>query len=88
MTDLRKEAEMALEALELFDIDDPLWHQMPEFNQKDHGPMFTVKIHFRNEADMNEFFDLINQRRTKRKSYWHPAAEVRRVADKLWEDTK
>ena len=74
--------------LELFDAHDPLWHQMPEFKQEDHGPMFTIKIHFRSEADMNEFFELIKQRRTKRKSYWHPAAEARRVADKLWEETK
>lgn len=64
------------------------WDQMPEFKQEDHGPMFTVKIHFRNEADMDEFFSLIKQKRTKRKSYWYPAAEMRRVADKVWEDTE
>lgn len=77
-----------MSGLELFDADDPLWHQMPEFKQEDQSPMFTVKIHFRNEADMDKFFELIKQRRTKRKSYWYPTAEFRRVADKLWDDTK
>jgi hypothetical protein len=71
----------------LFDIDDILWKGMPEYNQEDQGPYFSVTMHFRNEEDVAAFFKLINQRRTKRKSYWHPEAKFRRVADKIYMDT-
>lgn len=71
----------------LFDNDDSLWKGMPEYNQEDQGPYFSVTMHFRNEEDVAAFFKLINQRRTKRKSYWHPEAKFRRVADKIYMDT-
>ena len=71
-----------------FDSSDPLWSQMPEFNQEDQSPYFSVTIHFRNEEDINNFFDLLQQTRTKRKSYWYPEAIPRKVADKIYIDTK
>lgn len=72
----------------LFDPTDVHWQQMPEFNQQDQSPHYSVTIHFRNEEDVAKFFALIEQRRTKRKSYWYPEAKFRRVADKIYVDTK
>jgi hypothetical protein len=72
----------------LFGDDDSLWKGMPEYKQEDQGPHLSVIIHFRNEEDVTAFFQLINQRRTKRKSYWYPEAKFRRVADKIYIDTK
>jgi hypothetical protein len=82
------EGGAAMIAENLFDSDDSLWKGMPEYKQEDQGPYFSVTIHFRNEEDVADFFKLINQRRTKRKSYWHPEAKFRRVADKIYMDTK
>lgn len=62
------------------------WTGMPEFVQQDLSPYKTVKIHFRNKDDEADFFSLINQRRTKRNSYWYPEALPRKTADKRYID--
>ena len=56
------------------------WRGMPEYDQQDLSPYKSIKMHFRNDEDMLEFFKLIKQRRTKRKSYWYPEAKPRKVA--------
>ena len=60
------------------------WVGMPEFIQEDQSPFSSVTMHFRNQADEDRFFELIEQKRTKRKSYWYPEAKWRRVADKVY----
>lgn len=62
------------------------WFGMPEFVQEDHAPKYSVTIHFRSEGDTEAFFRLINQKRTKRKSYWYPEALPRKTADKIYRD--
>lgn len=62
------------------------WKGMPEFIQNDMSPYKTVKIHFRNDEDMAEFFELIKQKQTKRNSYWYPEAKPRQVANKRYID--
>jgi hypothetical protein len=60
------------------------WVGMPEYISEDTGPFASVIIHFRSEDDQSAFFRLIGQIRTKRKSYWYPEVEWRRVADKVY----
>ena len=53
------------------------WKEMPEYEQKDNKPFKTVQVHFKTEADYNEFAALINQPLTvKTKSLWHPRLEI------------
>lgn len=62
------------------------WKNMPEFIQNDMSPQRTIKIHFRNEDDVKDFFELIEQKQTKRNSYWYPEAKPRQVANKRYID--
>tara|TARA_R110000796_G_scaffold65445_5_gene151147 strand:+ start:1247 stop:1546 length:300 start_codon:yes stop_codon:yes gene_type:complete len=51
------------------------WDDMPQFKNEDNEAWKVMKIRFRNEEDMKEFAEIINQRNitTKTKSIWHPA---------------
>jgi hypothetical protein len=60
------------------------WQGMPEFIQEDQSPFKSITIHFRNQKDFDDFFSLINQTPTKRKSYWFPIAIPRQVANKRY----
>ena len=84
------EAEQRGEQVSMFDIPDIIeteWQDMPEFLMKDLTPFRTVYIHFRNQADIDEFARLIGQRiHTKQKSAWHPQLEIRPYADKRFVD--
>ena len=56
-------------------VDDPLaeWDDMPEYDQEDLRPHRTFYVHFRNDDDIEDFFNLIKQSYTeKTKSLWHP----------------
>jgi hypothetical protein len=49
-----------------------MWQGMPEFEQEDQTGIL-LKVHFLNEDDRKEFFNLINQRCTdKTISIWYP----------------
>jgi hypothetical protein len=68
------------------EVDDKEWKKhwvgMPEFDQKENKTYKTIYVHFRNEADYQEFAKLINQNLTnKTKSIWHPALD--RTANSL-----
>ncbi len=41
------------------------WKGMPEFKQDDNGPWKTIKMHFRNEEDFNEFSKLTGNNLSK-----------------------
>lgn len=62
------------------------WKSMPEYVQDDMSPYKSVKIHFRNQADMDAFFELINQKITRRNSYWYPESKPRKVSNKRFID--
>jgi len=53
------------------------WKEMPDYEQKENKPFKTVQVHFKTEADYNEFASLISQSLTvKTKSLWHPKLEI------------
>ena len=52
------------------------WTAMPEYEQKDNPTHKTIYVHFRSEADYQEFAKMIGQNLTeKTKSIWHPALD-------------
>ena len=76
----------------LFDMDEYLewkkhWRGMPEFSQEDLEPWKTLKVHFNNRSDLQEFSRLVGQNLTDRtQSIWHPEAEIGRMTDKRFVD--
>jgi hypothetical protein len=70
-------------APERFDDD---WQGMPEFAQDDQRPWKTMRVHFRNEADLRAFAILVQQQLTSRtRSCWYPMAEEWHFMDKRWQ---
>lgn len=70
---------------------DPLWRQhwvgMPEFVMGDESPRRSLRVHFRSEADVEDFARLLGQRITpKQKSLWHPESKPRITSDKHYVD--
>ena len=54
-------------------VQEVFWFGMPEFVQPKQKPFLELIIRFRNEADLKDFSDLIQQKVTpKTKSLWHP----------------
>lgn len=43
------------------------WKDMPEFNMSPEVPIFTLKLSFKTQKDIDEFSELINQKVTKNK---------------------
>ena len=63
------------------------WQDMPEFKQEDLAPYRMLYILFKSENDVKDFESKIGQKiHPLRKSYWHPEAEIRHAAYKLWVD--
>ena len=62
------------------------WKGMPEYKQENNGPWKTIRIHFRNEEDYNEFAKLTgNTHLTKKtKSAWYPKLEITKNALLRW----
>lgn len=57
------------------------WKGMPEFNQEDKEAFKSIMVHFKNEADIAAFAELVKQKvTTQTKSIWYPPAEVDKVA--------
>jgi hypothetical protein len=70
---------------------DPLWkehwNEMPEFVMGDESPQRTIRVHFRNNEDVQQFAKLLGQKISdKTKSVWHPAAQNRITSDKHYVD--
>ena len=76
----------------LFDMDEHLawkkhWRGMPDFSQEDLAPWKTLKVHFNNRSELQEFSKLVGQTLTDRtQSIWHPEAEIGRMVDKRFVD--
>ena len=63
------------------------WQQMPEYKQEDLTPYRMIYMFFKCEEDVKDFEQKIGQKiYPLSKSYWHPKAETRVAADKLWVD--
>lgn len=60
------------------------WRGMPEFEQEDKTAFHSIVIHFRDEAAVSAFAQLIEQPIGDRKYLWFPAIEIERVADKQY----
>jgi hypothetical protein len=57
------------------------WRDMPEFVQEDLNPYRVINVRFRNQADVDAFEKLMEQKITeKQKTLWFPYAEPRRAA--------
>ncbi len=77
--------------LALFDIEEDWrkeWQDMPEFEQEDLEPYYTVKVHFRNMEDVKQFEAKIGQRVATKKNQsgymWYPEAIIGRTAGKRY----
>jgi site-specific DNA-methyltransferase (adenine-specific) len=58
------------------------WEGMPEFGQENAGPFRTIKVHFQDADDVEDFARLISQDISAGAKYiWHPKAERLDVAD-------
>lgn len=65
------------------------WVGMPEFHQEDLTSFRKIVVHFRSQADVDEFAKLIGQRVTpKQPSLWVPQYEIMRVSDKRYVDNE
>jgi ParB-like nuclease domain len=61
----------------------PQWDGMPDFHQEDQLAYHTVKVHFADDAAIEEFAKLVGQKLTKQTRFiWYPQAEKAIVADK------
>lgn len=56
------------------------WVGMPEFSQKDMSPYKTIKVHFRNQEDFDEFQKVVCQKVNGYNLIWFPEAKPRRVS--------
>ena len=53
------------------------WDDMPEFDQPEKGQYALIRVRFRNEEDLREFAEKIDQTNitTKTKAIWYPPLE-------------
>jgi len=63
------------------------WQDMPEFIMEDLQPFKTLKIHFSNQKDIDDFAKLINQKiLSKTKFLWYPKTVNFNAKNMIWED--
>jgi len=61
------------------------WLEMPEFIQEKQEPYSKLIIRFRNEKDLQDFANLINQNlNQKTGSIWFPKLEINSYINKRW----
>ena len=72
------------------DVDmDEIWEGMPEYENEDLEPYRTLKLHFRNEADVKKFSEMMQQQITDRtKSMWYPQLERETFKDNEYVDAE
>ncbi len=52
---------------------DEHWQDMPEFEHEDKNPVRTIRVHFRSDADVDDFAKIMGIELTeKTKTIWHP----------------
>jgi hypothetical protein len=63
------------------------WKDMPEFVQEKQQPYAQMIIRFRNQQDLDDFAEIIDQKLTvKTKSLWHPQLVRGMHGKKRWID--
>ena len=63
------------------------WQDMPEYKQENLEPFRTLYIHFKCQADVDDFSEKINQKiHSEQKSYWHPNTGPRFNSDMVYVD--
>lgn len=61
------------------------WKGMPEFIQEDKMPIFSLKVNFSCQDDIDRFSELVNQKITnKTKSIWFPKQENIKPSDYIY----
>lgn len=64
---------------------DAEWQGMPEFDQQDKKAFQSFMIHFKDQAAVDQFANLIAQKITDKTRYvWFPTIEIERHADKRY----
>lgn len=72
-------------AADMHDVVAQEWQDMPEFAQEDKTAYFTVPLHFRNQADVDAFAKLIDQKIDEHTRYlWYPKIEFELMRDKRY----
>jgi hypothetical protein len=62
------------------------WQGMPEFDQKDKTAFRTIPVHFKDQAAVDAFAKLIEQKITDNTRFiWFPEIEIETYADKRYE---
>lgn len=63
------------------------WEGMPEFIQSNLMPIKTLKVHFKEQKDINAFSELIGQKITeKTRGVWYPKLEKKIQNNKRYSD--
>jgi len=63
------------------------WKGMPEFVQKDLGPVRSLLVHFAESEDVRAFARLVGQEISgKTRSLWYPKAEITQLVTKRYAD--
>ncbi len=61
------------------------WKGMPEFTHEDKTAWRSVYIHFKDQAALEQFAQLVGQKLTDATKYiWYPQAEIEQAADKRY----
>ena len=62
------------------------WDDMPEFDQPEKGQYALIRVRFRNEEDLREFAEKIDQTNitTKTKAIWYPPLEKNSATVLKW----
>ena len=84
VTDVTEQAVEAGTALPDAGPTEPLkeWKGMPEFEQPEAGPFRTLTVHFKDQASVDEFAELIGQKLTDMTKWvWYPAAAKVKATD-------
>ena len=70
-----KEYEIGLREKVIIDYD-AMWQGMPEFEQEEAGAFKSIRLHFQNQNDIDDFAELIDQPITEKTKYvWYPKKE-------------
>ena len=63
------------------------WDDMPEFDQPEKGQYALIRVRFRNEEDLRDFAELVDQNiYTTTKSIWYPKLKIERFMNKRYID--
>lgn len=78
-------AKLLADDIESADEIEAEWEGMPEFDQQEKKAFRTLPLHFKDQAAVDEFAELIGQKITEKTRFvWFPEIEIERYADKRY----